>query len=81
VSLAVSGAVDLEPALAAVIIAVACSLAMALPVSTPPNAVAYATGLVETRDLVFVGAATGAVGTLLVVFVAPPLWQALGLLP
>ncbi|MDY7099808.1 MAG: DASS family sodium-coupled anion symporter [Actinomycetota bacterium] len=81
VTLAVSGAVDLEPAFAGVVIAVACSLAMALPVSTPPNAVAYATGMVETRDLAAVGLVVGAVGSLLVIFVAPPLWDALGLLP
>jgi sodium-dependent dicarboxylate transporter 2/3/5 len=81
VTLAVSGTADLEPAFAAVIIAVACSLAMALPVSTPPNAIAYATGLVATRDQVVVGAAVGALGTVLVAFVAPPLWEALGLLP
>ncbi len=81
VSLALSAGVDIEPALAGVVIAIACSLAMALPVSTPPNAVAYATGFIETKDLAVVGLAAGLVGLTFLVLVAPPVWQALDLLP
>ena len=81
VSLATAEAIDLDPALAAVVIAVACSLAMALPVSTPPNAIAFATGSVATRDLARTGIVLGAVGAVLVAFAAPPVWDALGLLP
>ncbi len=81
VSLALSAGVDIEPALAGVVIAIACSLAMALPVSTPPNAVAYATGFVETKDLAIVGLIVGLVGVTLLVLVAPPVWHALDLLP
>ena len=81
VSLATAEAIDLDPALAAVVIAVACSLAMALPVSTPPNAIAFATGSVATRDLARTGIVLGAVGAVVVAFVAPPVWDALGLLP
>lgn len=81
VSLATAQTIDLDPALAAVVIAVACSLAMALPVSTPPNAVAFATGAVATRDLAGVGIVLGALGAVLVAFVAPPMWDAMGLLP
>ena len=81
VSLAFSAGVDIDPALAGVIIALACSLAMALPISTPPNAVAYATGLIETKDLATVGLIVGFIGTTLLVFAAPPVWQALDLLP
>ena len=80
VSLATSAAVDLDPLLAGVIIAMSCSLAMALPISTPPNAIAYASGLVETKDLAVVGAVVGAVGLVLVLYVAPPVWEAVGLL-
>jgi len=40
----------------AMLAALACSLAMALPVSTPPNAVAYATGQVELATMRRVGA-------------------------
>jgi sodium-dependent dicarboxylate transporter 2/3/5 len=80
VSLALSDAVDLDPLLAGVVIALSCSLAMALPVSTPPNAVAYASGQVRTKDLASTGLAIGVVGLVLVVFVAPPVWRAVGLL-
>ena len=79
IGIAASGVVDLAPLLVGVIIAMTCSLAMALPISTPPNAVAYASGQVETRDLARVGLIVGAVGTVLVAAVAPPIWQALGL--
>lgn len=80
VSLAGSAAVDLDPLLAGIVIAMACSLAMALPVSTPPNAIAYASGSVATKDLATNGLLIGGVGLVLVVFIAPPIWEALGLI-
>ncbi len=80
ISLAVSDVVDLDPLLAGLLIAMACSLAMALPVSTPPNAVAYASGAIDSKDLAIVGIMIGALGLVLVVFVMPPIWRALGLL-
>jgi solute carrier family 13 (sodium-dependent dicarboxylate transporter), member 2/3/5 len=79
IGIAASGVVDLAPLLTGLIIAMACSLAMALPISTPPNAVAYASGLIEPRDLARVGLIVGAVGIIIVAVVAPPVWQALGL--
>src|SRR5690606_32047988 len=79
IGIAASGVVDLAPLLVGVIIAMTCSLAMALPISTPPNAVAYASGQVETRDMARVGLIVGAVGIVVVAGVAPPIWQALGL--
>jgi sodium-dependent dicarboxylate transporter 2/3/5 len=39
----------------AMLAALGCSLAMALPVSTPPNAVAYATGQIELATMRRVG--------------------------
>jgi solute carrier family 13 (sodium-dependent dicarboxylate transporter), member 2/3/5 len=78
-TLAASEAVAVEPLLAGVLIAIGCSLAMALPISTPPNAVAYSTGLVTTRDLAVMGAIVGAVGLLLYAVAAPWIWQQLGL--
>jgi sodium-dependent dicarboxylate transporter 2/3/5 len=80
ISLAVSDAVDLDPLLAGLLIAMACSLAMALPVSTPPNAVAYASGAIESKDLAAVGLLIGGLGLVIVVFVMPPIWRAVGLL-
>lgn len=40
----------------------AASLGMALPISTPPNALAAATGMVETRDMAKVGVIVGIFG-------------------
>lgn len=46
-------------------IAVCASLAMILPISTPPNAIASSTGLVRTKDMAKVGVIIGVVGFLL----------------
>lgn len=43
----------------------AASLGMCLPISTPPNALASSTGMVETRDMAKVGLIIGIAGTLL----------------
>ena len=51
-----------DPALAAFFIAIGASLAMALPISTPPNAIAYSTGAVKTRDMAVAGSIIGVVG-------------------
>lgn len=77
-SLALSDAVAGQPALAAFFIAVGSSLAMALPVSTPPNAIAFSTGAVTTRDMAVAGSIIGVVGLVLYVFVAPLLWDVMG---
>ena len=46
-------------------IAVCASIAMLFPISTPPNAIASSTGLVETKDMAKVGIIIGAVGFVL----------------
>lgn len=43
-------------------IAVAASIAMLFPISTPPNAIAASTGLVETKDMTKIGLIIGVVG-------------------
>lgn len=48
-------------------IALAASLAMALPISTPPNAIAYARGVVGMRDMARIGVTVGAVSAILIV--------------
>ena len=48
-----------------VFVAVCASLAMCLPISTPPNAIAASTGLVETKDMTKVGLIVGIVGLVL----------------
>jgi sodium-dependent dicarboxylate transporter 2/3/5 len=40
-------------------IAVAASCAMSLPISTPPNAIAYSTGLIQQKDMAKVGLTVG----------------------
>ncbi len=45
-----------------IFIAVCASVAMVLPISTPPNAIAASTGLVETKDMAKVGIIIGVVG-------------------
>lgn len=46
-------------------VAVAASSAMVLPISTPPNALAYATNLVEQRDMARIGIFTGIISMIL----------------
>ncbi|MGM9735587.1 MAG: SLC13 family permease [Candidatus Cryptobacteroides sp.] len=46
-------------------IAIAASLAMCLPVSTPPNALAHSTGMITTKNMATVGIILGVVGFVL----------------
>jgi sodium-dependent dicarboxylate transporter 2/3/5 len=51
-----------SPVLGAITIAFACSLAMSLPISTPPNAIAFATEIIETRDMARYGSLISVLG-------------------
>ena len=46
-------------------VAICASLAMCLPVSTPPNALAHSTGMITTKQMTTVGIIIGAVGFVL----------------
>ena len=46
-------------------IAVCASIAMLFPISTPPNAIASSTGLVQTKDMTKVGIIIGSIGFIL----------------
>lgn len=46
-------------------VALGSSLAMILPISTPPNALAHATGMIEQKDMQKVGIIMGAIGLIL----------------
>ena len=48
-----------------IFIAVCASIAMLFPISTPPNAIASATGMVETKDMTKVGLIIGLIGFVL----------------
>ncbi len=57
----------IDPKMGAVAVAFACSLAMSLPISTPPNAIAFATNEVETRDMVKYGTLMSLFGVICVI--------------
>ncbi len=57
-----------------IVIAVACSLAMALPISTPPNAIAMSTGIIRTKDMAKMGIIIGVVGLLIILAYAVFYW-------
>ena len=48
-----------------IFIAMCASIAMLFPISTPPNAIASATGMVETKDMTRIGLLIGLVGFIL----------------
>lgn len=54
-------------------IALSASFAMALPISTPPNAIAYSTGLIKSSQMCIIGVLVGAfslvIGYLLIVYI------------
>ena len=51
-------------------VTMAASLGMSLPISTPPNAMAHATGMIESKHLTQNGLVIGAIGlTIMIVFV------------
>lgn len=68
------------PAEIAVVLALGCSLGMCLPISTPPNAIAYSTGEITTPEMVKSGLVVGISGVILLAFVMPFFWASLGLL-
>jgi sodium-dependent dicarboxylate transporter 2/3/5 len=70
---------ELHPVHVAVSIALAASMSMALPVSTPPNAMAYARGEFETRDMVRVSTLVSGVGVLAILFGGRWIMRACGL--
>ncbi|MCE0493497.1 SLC13 family permease [Vibrio salinus] len=49
-----------------VVVAFSASLGMILPVSTPPNSLAYSTGLIDSKDMAKMGIIMGVVGLLIV---------------
>lgn len=83
VPLAVSLAVSLDSInviVVAAVVAIATSFGMSLPISTPPNAIAYSTGEVAVKNMAIVGVIIGLSATLLLIFAVPPLWGLMGLI-
>jgi len=53
------------PSVVIIGVALSASLAMSLPISTPPNAIAYSKGFIKQSDMVIVGIFVGIVGFIL----------------
>ncbi len=82
VPLAVALAVSLEgvdTVTVACAVAIACSLGMSMPISTPPNAIAYATGEITVKQMAILGLVVGTGATVVLVFALPQVWALLGL--
>jgi sodium-dependent dicarboxylate transporter 2/3/5 len=64
VSLAVSGIAGegFSLIITALVIGVGCNIAMLLPISTPPNAIAMSTGFLKTPDMIKIGLLIGLIG-------------------
>lgn len=74
ISLSTGHNTELGLVVAGVTIAVSTSLSMMLPISTPPNAIAISTGLVQTKDLANVGALIAVVGLIFILLLAVFYW-------
>ncbi|MEQ8851190.1 anion permease, partial [Gimesia sp.] len=60
-------------------VAFACSLAMPLPISTPPNAIAFGTGELKTIDMLKPGLVIAVVGAMLAFSTGYWWWDIVGL--
>ena len=63
-----------------VAVALSASMGMSLPISTPPNTIAYSTGEVSVKDMAKICGTIGIVSTALVIFVMPNVWSLFGLI-
>ncbi len=70
----------ISPVLLAVVLAFASSLGMTMPISTPPNAIAYATGVIQLKHMALLGAVIGILGAALLALVMPWFWTTVGLI-
>ena len=61
-------------------IALAASMSMALPISTPPNAIAFGSGAFSVRDMARNGAIIGLVSAVMILLLTEPLLRLFGVL-
>ena len=59
----------------AISLALMCSLAMALPVTTPPNAIAFSSRAIKTKDMMYIGSIMTLAGMAIIILVAPWYWS------
>lgn len=69
-----------DSAAIAIVSTLAMSSTMLLPVSTPPNALAYSSGMVNSRQMVKIGFVLALVATVLFFFIGLPWWRFLGIM-
>ncbi len=62
---------DLQLQVLAVMLAIISSFAMGLPISTPPNVIAYSTNQVSARDIMLVGGLTSCVASVVIILTGP----------
>lgn len=67
----------ISPVILAVVVGFATSLDFMLPVGTPPNAIAYSTGVVKMREMIKVGVVLDVIGLIITVILALFLWPLL----
>lgn len=65
------GATESQLQVLAGMCAIMASYAMSLPISTPPNAIAYGTGQIDNRDMLLVGGITSVAASALVIITGP----------
>jgi len=63
----VVGVTALAPETSAVVVALAASAAMILPISTPPNAIAYGSGLVDVKTMIRAGSVITSISIIVIV--------------
>lgn len=72
ISMATTSGSAMDAVHVALAIALTASVAMALPISTPPNAIAYARGEVNTRDMAMAGTIIGMFAAALIILGSGP---------
>ena len=65
---------DVSSVQLALIVTLGCSLAMGLPISTPPNAIAFASGHIKTADMFKAGVLVGIIGIIIGCVAALKIW-------
>ena len=58
---------DFNPVILPLVIGLSASCALFLPVSTPPNAIAYSTGLIDQKDFRLGGVSIGLIGPIIII--------------